>query len=179
LLFVRIGCQLLELLTESEAGKQVLREHKLIKEIAELLNKAKDETKDTPFFTRERMLKTMTREYFALLGVLTKSKFGQELLTEHQVFTSLRAICERSQREDIINAILVSLDYERKPESQAILSTVLTSAKSAVIRYLATRHLRHLLRSGIAEFDQWGVDLLQVLFILIVFSLLQVLLTNV
>jgi hypothetical protein len=104
------------------------------------------------------MLKTMAREYFTLLGVFTRNERGLSILRRYDMFKTIRALCEESGRDDIVNLILTSLDYEHRSECHNILEVVLGS-KSAVMRYLATRHMRQLLRYGVSNFHTWGIDL--------------------
>ena len=37
-------------------------------------------------FTKDRMNKTLTHDYFIMIGVLSGSKIGIDLLTQHKVF---------------------------------------------------------------------------------------------
>lgn len=164
LIYVRTACLTMEVLSESDVGKTLLLEHPLFKEISELLQKEvqKINSKDTKdfFWSHERMLKTMSREYFTMLGILTKSENGLHILEKKSMFIWLKTMCEESNRDDLINLILTTLDYELMSECHNILHVVLSS-KSTVVRYLAIRHLRHLLRSGVSDFATWGVDLLK------------------
>lgn len=164
LIYVRTACQVIEVLCDSETGKMHLQDHVLITEIAEELQKevkkmSMKERKNL-FWSHERMLKTMSREYFTMLGILSRSENGLEILEKKSIFASLKTMCEESNRDDLINLILTTLDYERVSQCHEILNIVLSS-KSTVVRYLAIRHLRHLLRSGVSDFHNWGVDLLR------------------
>ena len=162
LLYVRAGTQAIEVLCESEVGKQYLMENSLLKQMAALLKEevvkmANKNSKDQ-FWSLDRMLKTMAREYFTLLGVFTRTERGLSILRRYDMFKMIRSLCEESGRDDIVNLILTSLDYEHRSECHNILEVVLGS-KSAVMRYLATRHMRQLLRYGVSNFHTWGIDL--------------------
>jgi rapamycin-insensitive companion of mTOR len=162
LLYVRAGCQAIEVLCESEVGKTYLNEHILLKQMADLLSEevvklANKNAKDQ-FWSLDRMLKTMAREYFTLLGVFSRTERGLSILRRYDMFKTIRSLCEESGRDDIVNLILTSLDYEHRSECHNILEVVLGS-KSAVMRYLATRHMRQLLRYGVSNFHTWGIDL--------------------
>jgi hypothetical protein len=166
MLYVRTGCQALELLAESDEGKTFLQSHALIKNLAELISSEavkRDASKEQLFWSPERMLKVMAREYFTLLGVLARSDGGLEILRKYNVFAGLKALCDKSSRDDLVHVILTSLDYEKKSEEcLQILQVGLSNPKSPVVRYLATRHLRVLLRQKVTDFNDWGIDLLKV-----------------
>jgi hypothetical protein len=169
MVYVRTACQTLELLAESEEGKVFLQSHALIKNLAELIaaeaakRDSKDATSSSLFWSPERMLKVMAREYFTLLGVLARSDGGLEILRKYNVFSGLKALCDKSSRDDLVHVILTSLDYEKKSEEcLQILQVGLSNPKSPVVRYLATRHLRVLLRQKVTDFNDWGIDLLKV-----------------
>lgn len=162
LLYVRAGCQAIEVLCESEVGKIYLQENILLRQLADLLSEevfklASKGSKDQ-FWSLDRMLKTMAREYFTLLGVFTRTERGLSILRRYDMFKTIRQMCDESGRDDIVNLILTSLDYEHQSECHNILGLVLSS-KSAVMRYLATRHTRQLLRYGVSNFHTWGIDL--------------------
>jgi rapamycin-insensitive companion of mTOR len=194
MVYVRAGTALLELLTESDGGREFLTNHHLLKNLsdvlaAEVLKKegaagaagstgsgaaaaanaataaaaAAAAQSGIPagfFWSHERMLRTMAREYFPLLGVLTRSTTGLSILNNFGIMARLRSLCEKSNRDDLVHLILTSLDYDQKSDCISILHVGITNPKSPVVRYLATRHMRHLLRQRSADFENWGIEFL-------------------
>jgi len=170
--YVRMACQLLEVLLSTDSGRDLLSSNKLLPEIADLLKKevewaanknsnvAEDpKLKEARLLSPEKVLKTMAREYFTMLGTLSSSPRGLEVLGKFQVMKLLIDLAELQGRDDLSHLIMTSLDYNQASDSRVILSKALTSA-SKVVRFLATRHMRVLLRAGVQDFYDWGVDFL-------------------
>jgi uncharacterized membrane protein YgcG len=225
-IYVRVACQLFEVLTDNDVGKNYLLEHPLLKHIGDMfaaeiqrnsstipttttisssstststLSNVEDE--DT-LLSRNSLLKLMSREYFTLLGVLSRTERGQEVLRRHRLYKYLIKLCELEGRDDLVHLILTSLDYNKTIPNElarifasssslpptttttttttttskdkdkekegsvgaitseqmptlSILRTVL-SLKSPVVRYLAVRHLRLLIKPD----QTWPIDLL-------------------
>lgn len=194
MIYVRAGTALLELLPETDGGRDFLLQHAFLKNLSEVLaaevlkkeggvpvasgtssgsSSARDASANVVttaaagsgvvagfFWSHERMLRTMAREYFPLLGVLTRSAAGLNILNNFGIMTRLRSLCDKSNRDDLVHLILTSLDYDQKSECISILQVGLTNPKSPVVRYLATRHMRHLLRQRTADFENWGIEFL-------------------
>mmetsp|Transcript_15192 Transcript_15192/g.45499 ORF Transcript_15192/g.45499 Transcript_15192/m.45499 type:complete len:1087 (+) Transcript_15192:76-3336(+) len=163
--YVRIGCQALETLTQSELGTSFLRDNALVAQIGDYLQQ-ETRTTDTDkkkaaerLFSSEKVLKTMAREYFTMLGTLSSSERGLDVLRKHKIFEMLAPLSSMQGRDDLSHLIMTSLDYNITGPSRILLSKSLTST-SRVVRYLATRHLRVLLRSGVNGFPEWGIKLL-------------------
>jgi hypothetical protein len=113
------------------------------------------------FFSPQRVLKTMTREYFSLIGTLSAFQRGLQLLKVFKILTYLRPLMEIPGRDDLSNIILTSLDYNLGgAQSPRLLLLSCLQSQSRVVRFLATRHMRVLLRSNTASFYQWGIDFL-------------------
>lgn len=73
---------------------------------------AKDKDKDSQrLLSPQRVLKTMAREYFTMLGTLSSSTRGHEVLAKFKIFTYLIELCEIQGRDDLSNPIMTSLDY--------------------------------------------------------------------
>eukprot|EP01114_Cavostelium_apophysatum_P016624 TRINITY_DN4775_c0_g1_i1.p1 TRINITY_DN4775_c0_g1~~TRINITY_DN4775_c0_g1_i1.p1 ORF type:complete len:1113 (-),score=304.93 TRINITY_DN4775_c0_g1_i1:63-3401(-) len=162
--YVRMACQLLEVLVSTDAGRGCLQDHQLIPEITELLklelSPQKEDKKEQRLLSPEKVLKTMAREYFTMLGTLSSTPRGLEVLMKFGVFKPLIELSELQGRDDLCHLIMTSLDYNTdKGDARVILAKALTSA-SKVVRYLATRHMRVLLRAGVQDFSEWGVEFL-------------------
>jgi hypothetical protein len=194
-IYARIACQLFEALTDNDLGKSYLREHPLLRHIgdmfaAEIQRNLSGVVDDESPLSRTALLKTLTREYFTLLGVLSRTERGQDVLRHHRLYKYLVKLCDIDGRDDLIHLILTSLDYNKTiPTELELLSSSLvttsqhsaaTSAKdkensntseqtptlsilcsvlaskSPVVRYLAVRHLRLMLRPD----QTWTVDCL-------------------
>ena len=112
------------------------------------------------FLEKARLTKTMTREYFTMLGVLSSSKRGQDLLEQKELFNVLYPLTDGNNgREDLAKLIVTSLDYNLNGHPRVLLAKAMT-CKNRNIRYIATRHMRVLLRAGVSDFPNWGTDLL-------------------
>jgi rapamycin-insensitive companion of mTOR len=162
--YVRVACLVLEVLLSTEEGASYLEENALIKQIAELLRvevegKPDRNPRATRLLSPERVLKTMAREYFTMLGTLSSTSRGLEIMKKLKIFNYLRPMIDLQGRDDLSFLILTSLDYNIGGHSRVLLSKSLTST-SRVVRYLATRHMRVLLRAGVANFAAWGVEFL-------------------
>eukprot|EP01113_Clastostelium_recurvatum_P028085 TRINITY_DN3400_c0_g1_i6.p1 TRINITY_DN3400_c0_g1~~TRINITY_DN3400_c0_g1_i6.p1 ORF type:complete len:774 (+),score=142.03 TRINITY_DN3400_c0_g1_i6:4056-6377(+) len=109
--------------------------------------------------SQEKVLKTMAREYFTLLGTLSSTTYGLAIMARNKIFDYLKPMSELPGRDDLSDLIMRSLDYNVAGESRVILAKALTSS-STVVRFLATRHMKVLLRAGVQQYNDWGVDLL-------------------
>lgn len=113
------------------------------------------------------MTRTLTYDYFTLLGSLTKYADGQKILSRCRIFTVFYHICDLKSRDDIIKALVTSLDYSlyfsnntSESHSRIIIAKILVSGSNQ-IRSLAVNHLRHILQTtGTASFHKWAVQLL-------------------
>ncbi len=115
-----MACQLFEVLVSSEAGRDYLQDSKLIPAIAEQLKLEVDinnnldipkERKETRLLSADGVLKTMSREYFTMLGSLSSSQRGIEILLQSQIFKYLMDLAEVQSRVDLSHLIMTSLDY--------------------------------------------------------------------
>jgi len=158
IIYVRVACQLLEVLLQTEEGVNYLKENPLIKEISSLLKaEVKGSTKAKRLLNPDNVLKTMAREYFTMLGPLSSCANGLTLMKHFNIFDYLHPMCELQGRDDLIFLILTSLDYNiTQGHARVLLSKSLTSV-STVVRFYATRHMRVLLRAGVNDFSSWGV----------------------
>jgi len=164
--YVRIACQLMEVLLSCDTGKQFLFDNELFAQIGEMLNLETTIGEGTSsggqrerLFSAERVLRSMAREYFTMIGTLSSSQSGLVLLSKHKIFEYLSPLSVKPGREDLSHLIMTSLDYNLPGASRILLSKSLT-ATSKVIRFLATRHLKVLLRAGVSGFPNWGIKLL-------------------
>jgi len=107
----------------------------------------------------DNVARTMAREYFTLIGRLSCTDAGVELLAEYKILDCLERLTVSKGREDLTRLIVLSLDYSVDGHARNILEQATRSA-SKLIRYHSVKHLRHLLRQGVDSFHQWGIDML-------------------
>ncbi|KAI9140964.1 Rapamycin-insensitive companion of mTOR, N-term-domain-containing protein [Paraphysoderma sedebokerense] len=183
--YIKIGSALLKTLISSPDGVRFLSEHPFLNEMAQYLAQIDpDGSTSDPFFSRERMEKTLTGGYFTILGTLTKSKEGIHLLEGFKLFSLYYYLTELRSRDDIIKTIIRTMDFKmylssssfprhltsvfdfssltgvcREGHSRTLLCKVMTSGTKP-IRLFATSYLRQLLRMQYDDFAEWGVPLL-------------------
>jgi len=61
---------------------------------------------EEPMFSPNRMANTMSSEYFALVGILTTTPEGIQLLKKFRIFTAYYYLTELKSRDDIIKSII-------------------------------------------------------------------------
>jgi len=166
--YVRVSCVILEVLISHEIGFDYLKDNKTIIQISDMLkteletyqnNKAGEKSNNNRLLNPEKVLKTMSREYFTMLGTLSSNLLGLEIMARNNIFDYIKPLAELPGRDDLSHLIMTSLDYNVNGASRTILQKILTSS-SRVVRYLATKYMRFLLRSGVQDFSNWGIELL-------------------
>jgi hypothetical protein len=205
-LYLRVICRLIEvLLLASEAGKTLLKQHKLLQEIATLVgheaqclrsgsgddaldadlgieldqddsDDSGDDSGASPvgsqrpsrrassvvqgrLLSSHRLARTMSRHYFTILGAVSSTHRGLELMKKFQLFERLKELLDHSRSDDMSMMIITSLDYDMAGDSRQLLSAALMTP-SPTLRLVTVRHLRQLLRQRVQAFALWGVDLL-------------------
>eukprot|EP01094_Clydonella_sp_ATCC50884_P020972 TRINITY_DN4492_c0_g1_i1.p1 TRINITY_DN4492_c0_g1~~TRINITY_DN4492_c0_g1_i1.p1 ORF type:complete len:1201 (+),score=424.78 TRINITY_DN4492_c0_g1_i1:147-3605(+) len=160
--YSRIACQVLEMLVENSEGQKLLYENKFIPQLAAMLQQeTQPNSKATQpsLLSKQNVLKLMAREYFTMIGKLTSTKSGLHLLNKFKVFDYLGPMSVMPGRDDLCHLIMTSLDYNIAGPSRILLAKSLL-AKSKVVRYLAAKQMRVLLRANVSGFHEWGVHLL-------------------
>ncbi|TIB33360.1 hypothetical protein E3P77_01003 [Wallemia ichthyophaga] len=161
--WVRMGCQLVTTFLTSEEGRRYLAEDKLLRQIGDCFsqldplhsNQALD---GEPIFSRNRLEDTLCIGYFEMIGTISKTPEGIQLLEKHKMFTSFYHLSELRSREDLIKAIIEKLDYSNSGHPRIILSKALTASYKHV-RQFATTHLGELILSS-PKPNEWALDLL-------------------
>jgi len=164
--YVEIGCELITNLVAMSEGVRFLSENKFLQQISECLLQLDPFSARTDqnqqIFSKERMEKTLTSEYFTFIGILSKTVDGIKLLEKFKIFHALYCITElRNGREDLIRTIVTSLDYNINSHSRIILSKIMTSTYKHT-RLFATDYLQYLFRSGVNDFWEWGIRYLSI-----------------
>ncbi|KAJ7644182.1 Rapamycin-insensitive companion of mTOR, N-term-domain-containing protein [Roridomyces roridus] len=160
--WLKLGCSLLTTLTASPDGVRYLSTEdpflpQIMKCFAQLdpSNAALD---SDPLFSKKRVADRMTYGYLVMLGTLSKTKEGIELLQKFKIFTAFYHLSELKNREDLVREIIENLDYNIDGHSRIVLSKTLTSS-FAHIRLFATRHLGDMIRSSPTA-NAWTLRLL-------------------
>eukprot|EP01087_Luapelamoeba_hula_P013098 TRINITY_DN3724_c1_g1_i3.p1 TRINITY_DN3724_c1_g1~~TRINITY_DN3724_c1_g1_i3.p1 ORF type:complete len:982 (+),score=144.33 TRINITY_DN3724_c1_g1_i3:348-3293(+) len=165
--YAMVGCQTLEILLESEQGTVFIAESLFLKQLSEILKEEADmlehpstsRTSVSRFLDENSILKTMSKEYFSLIGTMSSFNRGADMLRNLKVFVYLRTLVETPGRLDLASLIITSLDYTDADHARVLFAKALYCQTMAA-RYFATRHLRTLLRAGAPDFASWGIDYL-------------------
>ncbi|SCV73876.1 BQ2448_6306 [Microbotryum intermedium] len=160
--WTRLGCALLETMVTNPDGVRYLSEDKFLRQIADALGQL-DAATGPPatdlLFSKNRVDTTLSYGYFEMLGVMTKSNEGTQLLEKMHIFTSFYRISELRSREDLLQLILENVDYARDGHPRVFLSKALTSSQKPV-RIFATRHLAKLIQRQGPTAEEWQLQLL-------------------
>lgn len=145
--YVRVGCALMHTLLQSVEGRRYLADSKLLKQIAENLavwdpvSSSIHEKSHYQCFSRESLQETLSKGYFAMIGVLTADPRGLQLLDRWRIFNMIYHIFDLKQRPDMIRLLLSNFDYRLQGHPRVLLSKALT-AGTKDIRIHATNVLR-------------------------------------
>lgn len=160
--YTHTGCILIKTLLSSADGAKFLGENRLLPEIASCLSELDPINglpPDEPMFSKDRMEKTLTSEYFTLIGTLCKYNEGLEALEKARMFNVFYHLSELRSRDDLIKTIVMCMDYSIHGHPHIILSKIMTSGYKHV-RMFATNYVRYIMRSEVMGFSQWGISLL-------------------
>ncbi|SGY19034.1 BQ5605_C014g07543 [Microbotryum silenes-dioicae] len=160
--WTRLGCALLETMMTNPDGVRYLSEDKFLRQIADALGQLDTATGPPAtdlLFSKNRVESTLAFGYFEMLGVMTKSNEGTQLLEKMHIFTSFYRISELRSREDLLQLILENVDYARDGHPRVFLSKALTSSQKPV-RIFATQHLAKLIQRQGPIAEEWQLQLL-------------------
>ncbi|TKA65308.1 hypothetical protein B0A55_12066 [Friedmanniomyces simplex] len=142
--YVRTACALLKLLLETTEGARYLESNKLVPQIGECLaqqDPMSGITSKTPLFSLERMSETLVGGYFAMLGVMCSDAKGMQILERWKIINIFYHIVELKDRDDLIRALIMEMDYTLDSHPRIILSKAMI-ATSKGMRITATKILR-------------------------------------
>ncbi|KAJ6245061.1 cytosolic regulator pianissimo [Anaeramoeba flamelloides] len=165
LIHVEIGVKLIELLLNiNNDGFEILKTSNFLISLNEALRIENEGTSSAKsgmkrLFTPTRMSKTLTKEYFTLIGTLSTNKFGLDLLISTNIFKFLQQIVETKGRGDLALPIILSLDYNNSDITRMLLGKVLHSG-SKLSKLQTIEHLKLLWRAGVNDFSEWAVTML-------------------
>ena len=153
--YVRAGCSLVRTLLQTQDGARYLAENKLVPQIAECLaqfDRLSGITSSTPLFSPDRLADTLVGGYFAILGVLCSNAKGLQMMERWRIINMFYHIVELRDRDDLVKALLTSLDYTLDSHPRIILAKAMISG-SKQIRIVATRILRKYAAMPMATYD--------------------------
>ncbi|KAE8201447.1 hypothetical protein CF335_g3739 [Tilletia laevis] len=166
--YVRLGCTMIRAFLATTEGVRVLSEDPLLREIRtalELLDPLSggaNGTSSMPLgdqtMSKGRVEGTLTYGYFEMLGILSRSHEGLDLLQKAQTFTVFYNLSGIQSRDYLIKEIIKNFDYSIDGHTRIILSKVLTSTYRNM-RIFATRTLTSLIAKAV-EPSQWLIALL-------------------
>lgn len=142
--YVRYGCALVKTLLQTQVGIQYLAEGKLLRQVAECLAQVDPHsgiTSTAPHFDRYQMTETLSGGYFAILGALSSTPEGIQIMERWHMMDMFYHILDRRDRDDLLRAILGNMDYTLDTHLRVMLSQALTSAFKD-IRIFSTKLLR-------------------------------------
>lgn len=143
--YVRSGCALMRTLCQTSMGVQYLTENKLIAQIAGCLAQLdKNNTAHVaamPLFDKHNMIDYLTGGYFAMLGALSESTEGMQVMEKQYMMNIFYSILQLPRRDDLLKALLGSMNYSLDSHLRVMLSQALTAGQKH-IRLFATRLLR-------------------------------------
>ncbi|KAJ3027756.1 UNVERIFIED_CONTAM: hypothetical protein HDU68_003201 [Siphonaria sp. JEL0065] len=158
-----VGCNLMRVLLSCSEGVNLLTESRFMIEISEDFNKLDPVSGPLPptaLFSRQRMERNASSIYFNFLGELSNTPSGQSTLTRFRIYNMYYLITELQSRDDLIKALVYSLDFSRDGHERVILGKLMTSAEKDV-RLFATEFAGKLLFSNRDEETRvWCVQVL-------------------
>lgn len=151
--FSRMMFQMFDILLQSDAGCLAIQESKFIEELISALGKAENKTS---VFNKENLLRTLSLEYFKIIGLFSHHPKGVAILSKTGLHNALKAIAEWDSREQLVTYVLRCMDYNQDIEARNILKLILKADdknhKSPLIRFYAVKHLGILYENGTKDF---------------------------
>lgn len=167
--YVRSGCALMRALCQTQLGVQYLSENKLMRQIAECLaqlDKFSGLTSTSPLFDKHNMIDYLTGGYFAMLGALSESVEGIQIMERWHMMNMFYHIMQLPKRDDLLKALLGNLDYSLDTHLRVMLSQALTAAQKDVrlfttklLRKYAVGRMRYSAGLQNADSSQWAIKL--------------------
>lgn len=157
--YVEVGKELMQSLLETPEGARYLSQNKLFRQIAECLAQLDPLSgimSNEPLFSVRRFRSTLCGAYSELIGVLSRSVVGQQILAQIRIFNMFYRVCDIN-REDVIRSIICALDYRMEGHPRLILARALSSPSKSM-RLYATEFVGYQLTSP--EPYLWAVDLM-------------------
>ncbi|KAK0549981.1 hypothetical protein OC846_002598 [Tilletia horrida] len=167
--YVKLGCSVMRAFSATPDGVKILAEDLLLREIRQALDQLDPVNflssgagplmpAGDQLMSKIRVQETLTFGYFEMIGTLTRSAEGIELLQRVQMFTVLYNLSAVPSRDYLIREVIKHFDYSIDGHTRFILSKVLTCPYRSM-RVFATRTLTGLIAQT-DEPSQWLIALL-------------------
>ncbi|KAK4947968.1 hypothetical protein LTR66_014147, partial [Elasticomyces elasticus] len=125
-------------------------------------------TSVAPLFAPERLADTLVGGYFAILGVLCSNPRGLQMMERWKIINMFYHIVELDDRDDLIRALLTSLDYTLDSHPRIILSKAMIAcskpiriASTWILRKYATMQIEPASSTdAVAGCAEWAIRLL-------------------
>lgn len=167
--YVRTGCALMRALCQTQIGAQYLSENKLMRQIAECLaqlDRHSGLTSTSPLFDKHNMIDYLTGGYFAMLGALSESVEGIQIIERWHMMNMFYHILQLPKRVDLLKALLGNLDYSLDTHLRVMLSQALTASQkdtrlfaTKLLRKYAVGRMRYSAGLQDAHSSQWAIRL--------------------
>jgi len=119
-----------------------------------------EQENNEPFLSKERLNRTMLREYLSWVGLFTTSKDGISLLREFKITDHLQALIDSNgQYDHFCQIILQSMEYGFVGPTRQLLESWIYKSSPNLAKYI-TEIFRNLFRSGLNDFSQWCMQFL-------------------
>ena len=153
-LYGELGIKLFTELSECDDCLKLIAGHGILSEIELLLV---DLDNQTGAISATNVASRMVAYYFDFIGILCRTPAGQQVLADCRMFTCMYAMCERSDRDDLLQILLKKLPWNVGGHPNIIITQMLTSVNVQMRRY-ATDTLRNLMRMEVKlRRSQWAV----------------------
>ena len=167
--YVRTGCALMRALCQTPIGTQFLCENKLMRQIAECLAQIDPHsglTSTAPLFDKHNMIDSLAAGYFAILGALSESAEGIQIMERWHIMNMFYHIVQLPRRPDLLRALLGGMDYSLDTHLRVMLSQALTAVQKDVrlfatklLRKYAVGRMRYSAGLQNADSSQWAIKL--------------------
>ncbi|XP_046330991.2 rapamycin-insensitive companion of mTOR-like isoform X1 [Haliotis rufescens] len=155
-----IGCHLIDFLIKSNQDEAQKHITDWLTDIAQCLGELSTQhSAPEAVLSLTSIHSTLSQYYFLFVGRFSLTPRGDRYLEKTGVYQNLLELVSPPTQELYIKLTISSLNYSRDGTARTILSKALTSAVEGA-RVYATKLLRVLLRTGVAGFSSWGIELL-------------------
>ncbi len=142
--YVTAGTLLIKLLVDCDDGQKFLGAHGILQDICSLL---KDLGPETSQISAANLNSQLVQHYFDFIAIMCKSTAGQMLLSDAHIFSRLYAMCEKGDRDDLLQLILKKMPWNINGHPRVLLTQIVTTVNVQMRRY-ATDYLRVLIQTN-------------------------------
>ncbi|XP_065337651.1 rapamycin-insensitive companion of mTOR isoform X2 [Cloeon dipterum] len=159
-LYTLVACELVEYLVEADEGEASRILTDLMADIGEHIQAIlKAESAHDVLFSPHNVTHSMCQVYFLVIGRLSHFSKGTKILESTNIFKNLMTLVVDTKHDCYVKLIVSSLDYTHDGMPRQILGKVLKSPLESS-RIYATKFFLLLVRSHVADFELWGIELL-------------------